>query len=68
MRGSANSNTTETLLKHVTSLCLLKRKQTIEMIEVCLTNFNIFSEKCVNVNGSPILNETSKYLSTVLTN
>ena len=37
------------------------------MIEVCLTNFNIFSKKCVNVNGSPLY-KASKYLLAVLTN
>ena len=60
MQGSANWNTAGTLLT-------LWRQQTIAMIEVYLTNFNIFSKECVNVNGSPWY-ETSKYLLTVLTN
>ena len=67
MRGSLNSNTAETLLKRVMSLCRKKRKQTIAMIEVCLTNSNRFSKKCVNVNDSPLY-ETSIYLLAVLTN
>ena len=65
-RYSANSNTAETL-KNVTSLCWQKRKQTIAMIEVYLASFNIFSKKCVNVNGCSWY-ETSKYLLAVLTN
>ena len=37
------------------------------MTEVCLTNSNIFSKKCVNENGSPLY-KASKYLLAVLTN
>ena len=36
------------------------------MIEVCLTNSNIFSKKCVNVNGSPLY-KASKYLLAEIT-
>ena len=67
MSGSANSNTAETILKRVMSLCRYKRKQTNAMIEVCLTNFNIFSKKCVDLSDNP-LHETSKYLLAVLMN
>ena len=51
----------------MTSLCWQKPKQTISIIEVYLTNFNIFSKNCVNVYGSPWY-ETSKYLLAVLMN
>ena len=44
MQVSANSNTAETLLKCVTSHCGEKRKQTIAMEEVSLTNSSILSK------------------------
>ena len=42
MHGNANSDIFETLLKSVTSPCDEKRKQTLAILVVYLTIFNIF--------------------------